>query len=254
MNQEERLISILNYLELHKTINIKQICEKFNVSRDTARRDIVNLTNQNLVTRTYGGIAIPSFHKQIEDYQERLQIEPFSKNLLGQAAANMINDSDLVYLDISTTVNFIPQYLESKEVTVVTNSIDCVYELVQSDKATIHILGGIVNKSSRHVSGYSAIEKLSDFNFNKVFIGTAGITEDGIYYGFEEDIYFKRELIKNANHVILLADYTKFNKHHKYKGLPYNSIHTIITDKTLPDNLNKVISKNGIEIKVVNKE
>ncbi|SFM22455.1 DeoR-like helix-turn-helix domain-containing protein [Bacillus sp. 5mfcol3.1] len=142
MNQEERLIRVLNYLQTHKTMNIKQMCEIFHISRDNARRDIVKIPNNKAIVRTYGGVALATVHKKIDTYQERSQTELEKKKSIGMKAANLIENNDMIYLDVSTTVNFVAQHLQSKNVTLVTNSIDSAYMLAQSEDATIHLLGG----------------------------------------------------------------------------------------------------------------
>ena len=71
MNQEERLIKIMEYLNEHRTMSLKIMCELFQVSRDTARRDIVKLTNETTIVRTHGGVALSSFHHKISDYVNR---------------------------------------------------------------------------------------------------------------------------------------------------------------------------------------
>ncbi|MED3550246.1 DeoR/GlpR family DNA-binding transcription regulator [Cytobacillus praedii] len=254
MNQEERLIRILNYLESHKTMNIKQMCETFNISRDTARRDIVKLSTNKAVVRTYGGVSLASFHKKIDNYQMRSQTEFEMKKLIGKKAANMIADDELIYLDVSTTVNFIAQSIQPKPVTIVTNSIDTAYMLAQTEDTKIQLLGGTLNKSSRHLTGYSTIEKLKDYHFNKVFIGAAGITENGLYYAFEEDIHFKRELIKHTDQVILLSDHSKYNRRQNYRALTFESIDTFITNEVPPQDLNNVLDKYGVEVLIASKD
>ncbi|PHD39202.1 DeoR family transcriptional regulator, partial [Bacillus toyonensis] len=114
------------------------------------------------------------FHKKIDTYQVRSQTELETKKSIGMKAANIIANNDMIYLDVSTTVNFIAQHLQSKNVTIVTNSIDTAYMLAQSEDTTIHLLGGTLNKVSRHTTGTSTTEKLKDYHFDKVFIGTAG--------------------------------------------------------------------------------
>ncbi|SFM22427.1 hypothetical protein SAMN04488573_11333 [Bacillus sp. 5mfcol3.1] len=81
---------------------------------------------------------------------------------------------------------------------------------------------GALNKNSRHTTE-ATTEKLKDYHFHKAFIGIAGITEDGIYYGFEEDIYFKRELIKHA-------------------------------DQIMPNDLYNTLKENGVEIVIASEE
>jgi DeoR family transcriptional regulator, carbon catabolite repression regulator len=254
MNQEERLIHILSYLESHKTMNIKQMCEKFYISRDTARRDIVKLSQNKAVVRTYGGVSLASFYKKIDNYQERSQTEFEMKKLIGKKAENIIAGDEIIYLDVSTTVNFIAQSLQSKPVTVVTNSIDTAYMLAQSEGTKIQLLGGTLNKSTRHLTGYSTIEKLKDYHFNKVFIGAAGITENGLYYALEEDIHFKRELIKHTDQVILLADHSKYDHRQNYRALTFESIDTFITNEVPPNDLYKVMDKYGVEVIIASKD
>lgn len=248
MNQEERLMRIFDYLEINKTMNIKQMCEMFNVSRDTARRDIVKLSQHKEIIRIYGGISLSSYHKKLGAYQERIHMESEAKQSIGTAAAGLVNDNDMIFLDSSTTVSVVAQYLKAKNITVVTNSIDIAYTLAQSKDINVHLLGGSLNKVSRHISGYSTIEQIKNFFFDKVFIGAGGIMPDGIYYVYEEDIYFKRELIKYANQVILVADHTKYNQRQSYKVLNYQSIDTFITNQIIPKELLDQLDENGVEV------
>lgn len=248
MNQEERLVRIINYLESNKTMSIKTMCELFEISRDTARRDIVKLSQNKSVVRSYGGISLATFQKKYENYQNRSQEDIAHKKSIGTAAAKMILEHEMIYLDVSTTVNFIAQSIDSKPVTIVTNSIDTAYVSAQSNDAIVHLLGGTLNKSSRHLSGYSTIEKLKDFHFNKVFLSAAGVTDKGLYYLFEEDIHFKRELIKHADQVILLVDQSKFGQQQKYYALALDAIDTLITNDEPPAELQKALITNGVQI------
>jgi len=50
----------------------QEIMDYFHISRDTARRDIVRLVNENLAVRTHGGITLNDVH-QIGSYQIRKQ-------------------------------------------------------------------------------------------------------------------------------------------------------------------------------------
>lgn len=72
MYQEERIYKILEILKDKKTMTNQEIMDQFHVSRDTARRDIVRLVNENLAIRTHGGITLNNVH-QIGSYQIRKQ-------------------------------------------------------------------------------------------------------------------------------------------------------------------------------------
>ncbi|NMA12547.1 MAG: DeoR/GlpR transcriptional regulator [Chloroflexi bacterium] len=55
----ERQICILDILDKNRIIKISEIVKTFNVSNETARRDLEFLQDQNLVKRIYGG-AVPA--------------------------------------------------------------------------------------------------------------------------------------------------------------------------------------------------
>lgn len=61
--QEERIYKILEILKAKKTMTNQEIMDQFHISRDTARRDIVRLVNENLAVRTHGGITLNDVHK-----------------------------------------------------------------------------------------------------------------------------------------------------------------------------------------------
>lgn len=62
MYQEERLIGVIEYLKKQRRITIDQMCEMFDISRDTARRDLVKLEERRAIVRTRGGAILPKTH------------------------------------------------------------------------------------------------------------------------------------------------------------------------------------------------
>lgn len=60
MYQEERMQLIMDHLANSGRISIEEICSIFEVSRDTARRDLIKLEDQDLIVRTRGGALLPS--------------------------------------------------------------------------------------------------------------------------------------------------------------------------------------------------
>ncbi|REK74375.1 hypothetical protein DX130_17790 [Paenibacillus paeoniae] len=84
---------------------------------------------------------------------------------IGQFAANRVGNNEMIYLDVSTTIHAIAPFLEEKEISIVTNSIDIAFTLSHFEHITMHFLGGTFNKSSRHMTGFDALEKLQDYHF-----------------------------------------------------------------------------------------
>ena len=102
MFQEERLFSILEYLKSNKRISVDLICELYEVSRDTARRDMVKFEEQGSIVRTRGGAILPTLSKEVGNYDQRLQEESSSKLTIGKTAAALVQDGDYLMMDAST--------------------------------------------------------------------------------------------------------------------------------------------------------
>lgn len=73
MAQEQRLVDIVSYLNKHQKITVDEICTLFHVSRDTARRDLVKLEEEQAIIRTRGGALLPKIHRKVDNYHNRLK-------------------------------------------------------------------------------------------------------------------------------------------------------------------------------------
>jgi DeoR family transcriptional regulator, carbon catabolite repression regulator len=252
MYQEERLVSIINYLKKNSRISVEEICHLFGVSRDTARRDLVKLEEQKAIIRTRGGAIFPSAHNEIKDYTKRLKTVSNEKRMIGKKAASIINSGDRIILDASTTVQACAEQIESAECTIITNSINQAEALSVKPGVKIHLLGGELHKEHRFLYGSSVIEKLSHYYVDKVFIGVVGISEHGLTIAHEEDGMVKRKMMQRAKRVIVLADHTKIGVTDFYQFAEIHDIDLCITDKTPSKQFRELLANNNVDLLIVN--
>ncbi|NTL99125.1 DeoR/GlpR transcriptional regulator [Enterococcus faecium] len=249
MNQKKRLQSILMQLETNKTLSLKEVMALTGVSRDTARRDIVKLVDKGVAQRTYGGIASIESFKQLDNYLKRGSEQSKEKRQLALAASKMIEEHQTVYLDVSTTISFVPQFLtDIEKAFLVTNSIDIADQLLRSTNSKIRMLGGNLDKEKRCIVGTHPLKEIEQYKFDFSFIGAVGINNDGVYYGYEEDLDFKTKLREKSTNLVLLVDSSKINRAHNFKVFDYEDIDILITTKQLPNNLLNPIKKAGVII------
>jgi DeoR/GlpR family transcriptional regulator of sugar metabolism len=238
----------MEHLEKRESMTVNDICDIFHISRDTARRDIVKLTEQGAVIRTHGGIALTKFVRKLNQYSERQNNEAEIKQKLGEYAATFVKEDELIFLDVSTTVKCMIPYLEVKSLKVVTQSLDNAWVLIENPNIQTYLLGGFISPETRHLMSYDSLKKLADYRFTKIFLSAVGISREGIYYYHEDDVYFKRELMKRAEQVILVADHTKFEKCSFFKVLDFQAISTMITDQSPSEELQECIENAGVEL------
>ncbi|UOQ46366.1 DeoR/GlpR family DNA-binding transcription regulator [Halobacillus salinarum] len=254
MYQEERLIEIIHYLKEHQRISVDDICEQFDVSRDTARRDLVKLEEQKAIVRTRGGAILPAAHKEIKDYRHRLHTVSAEKRQIGRKAASLIKNGDTLILDASTTVQACADQMEEIPCTVMTNSINLAEILSHKSDINIELLGGHLHKEHRFLYGTSVVDKLSHYFVDQAFVGVVGISEHGLTIAHEEDGMVKRKMIQQAKQVIVLADHTKIGVTEYFQYAELKDVDLLITDRIPTAAFQQALKEQNVELLVTEEE
>lgn len=249
MYQEERLVSILDYLKAHQSMSVNEICAHFQISRDTARRDIVRLTEQGAAIRTHGGIALPDLQNTVLAYRERLQTFSGEKMRIGSMALSLIHEKGHYFFDTSTTVSCMARQLDI-EVTVYTHSLDIAEILSNQTRSTVFLFGGALNKANRYLFDIESAGQLERIHFDCAFLGAAAITEDGFYYEDKDDAFIKGTVASRSDKTVVLADSKKFTKRSRFKGLDWENADTLITNERPPAPFIHSESMRGTELMI----
>lgn len=212
MLTEERHQAILHLLDQQSIVKSQELATLLNASESTIRRDLKELEEAKLLERVHGGA------KQIlnlgfeQDMTEKSVKNIQKKQAIASLAAQFVHDDDVIYLDAgSTTLEMLP-FLIGKKITVVTNSVHHAAKLGDLNINTI-ILGGSIKLSTKAIVGAVALDQLSHFRFNKVFMGMNGAhLEFGLTTPDPEEAALKRLAITQTEEAYVLIDQTKLNK------------------------------------------
>ena len=234
-------------LNEHNYMSIHDICEMFNVSRDTARRDILKLIDQGIAIRTHGGVSLPVLKNTIKEYRERIEAYSEEKKSIAKKALEFIEEDKHYFFDVSTIVSFLAQEI-NKSIWVLTHSLDNIEILSEKENISVHSIGGCLNKKNRFFYKADWVNYIEGIRFDTAVLGAAAITEDGIYYVDEEDALIKQAAVKKADTVIVLAEYEKFKCLSYYKGVNWEQIDVIITDKMPPSVFVDIIESYDIKL------
>ena len=238
----ERRMNTVKVVNMHKTATVAEIAEWVGASPATVRRDLAWLDEQGLIIRTRGGATATDYSSQailrgfVPAYEQRLNEYVEEKRSIGQCAAEHIHDGETIILDASSTNHYILPYLTKKrDLTVLTNSLYISKELMKiaetNPSLTVICSGGTLFMRSHSFIGMIAEQALSQFYVDKAFIGLRGISlQHGLTSPFPEEIPVKRQMIRCAQQVFILADHTKFNLTLASLIAPLNVVHTLITD------------------------
>lgn len=245
MLQRERLQRIMEMLKIKPEISLEEIIADFNVSRDTARRDLVKLEETGVIVRIKGG-GISSKSHQVASYRRREMTR--AKERIAKAASVFIHDKDTILFDTSTTVELVARHIGERNVTAVTNSIDIITALGENQHVTLYALGGKFNPFHRNFVGSHTTEELRTYHVDTVFLGACGLGKYGLTSPDEEEAYVKKGMIHAASQVILVTDHSKFQKEFLHTIESLQSIHVVITDEAPPVELQEKLDIYDVEL------
>lgn len=248
MFKEQRQSMIRRLVDKNGSVKTRELCEIFNISRQTIRSDIDLLDYEGKVKKVYGG-AIKISKTEEPSADDRKAKFRDEKKAIGKAASKYVKEGDTIFLDVSTTVNHMVPYLQGfKSLYVITNSIESAYLLKSNPNIRIFMVGGEVRVRDLACGGAQTIETLKDIYVDKSFFGLGGVS---IQAGFTDyhitDSEVRRTVIQNSSQTFALFDKSKVNIVKIAKFADIDDIDLLIsyniTDENFLEHLNDIGTK-----------
>ena len=227
----DRWIEISEYLKEKKYASVEELMEKFQLSRSTLRRTLIAMEEKNLLKRVRGGAEIIEDTNSVIslDFQSIFNTKKEEKIKIAEKAAQLIEDNDVIFIDSGSTCYYMIDYINAKNITVVTNGILHIQKLMAKGINT-YILGGYAKPEQNLIIGEDIVSKIKVMNFDLAFLGTMGIdSKSGFTTELLNDGEVKRAVINSADRCFILADKTKFNMRRFYTYGEFSEA-TVITD------------------------
>ncbi|MBC7811628.1 MAG: DeoR/GlpR transcriptional regulator [Burkholderiales bacterium] len=237
MLTSQRKQYILDMLRRDGQVIAKQVSQDLRLSEDTIRRDLRELAQEGLLQRVHGG-ALPA-SPAVVDFTAREVLSITAKQVIGYAAAYMIRDGQVVFIDGGTTaVQLVHQLPRALQATVVTHSPRVAVELVQHPSVEVILIGGRLFKHSIVAVGTAALDALAHIRADVYFMGVTGVhPEAGLSTGDLEEAYMKRAMCKQSAETYVLASREKLGAASQYIVAPLSAVTGLIVEGGLPETL-----------------
>lgn len=212
MLSEQRYEKILALLDEKKSVTVAEITELLGISESTARRDITALDKAGRLTKVFGGAVTNSgsFVTQEPTVAQKVEIRKAEKIRIARHAADLIEETDFVYLDAGTSTGYMLEFLAQKNAAFVTNAVAHAQRLAAQGNR-VFLIGGELKSSTEAVVGSLATETLSRYHFTKGFFGTNGISKsEGFTTPDVGEAQVKRTAMRQCRDRYILADSSKF--------------------------------------------
>lgn len=228
MSKSNRSQEILQLVNSRGAISVGELSEKTYASRSTIRRDLEKLEQQGLLRRHHGGAeSVLSLRPPQIIRRQRNQTE---KNIIASKAAALVAPNSTIFIDASTTAQYMIPYLSAIEhLTVYTNGADTAMRLAEARIRVICTGGELLSESMAYI-GTEAADTVRKVYFDAAFISSAGFDDHVVSDWSEEETALRRVVLEQSAKCYFLADHTKQGKRYTYIVCRTNALDKIICD------------------------
>lgn len=220
------------------SVRVSELATLLGVSDMTVRRDLDALDDAGLLNKVHGGATLRDEHSTDEPgFEAKSLRNTAEKHAIAMTAAAHVRAGSAIGITAGTTTwQLVYHLVDLPDLTVVTNSVQVadVFHHHQRSDRTVVLTGGMRTPSDALV-GPVAVTTLRSLHLDAVFMGVHGISEQA---GFTTpnllEAETNRAFVAATDHLVVLADHTKWNVTGLVSIAPLDAASELITDRGLP--------------------
>jgi DeoR family fructose operon transcriptional repressor len=232
MWSHERHQLIAEKLRLQRRIAVDGLAQELGVSRETVRRDLLDLEQAGLLRRVHGGAVLAELQPE-DPFPSRQQTRRAEKTAIARATLPLLRPGETCFIDAgSTTALLAVEMARIGGLMVITNSLD-VAQTLRSQR-TGHqtmLLGGALLPDIPGTSGEATMAELMRYSADVAIISPMGIdAQRGATNFMMQEAEIARLMIRQSRRCIMLADHSKLGLVSRIQICGSRDITTLVTD------------------------
>ncbi|MGE5591925.1 MAG: DeoR/GlpR family DNA-binding transcription regulator [Bacillota bacterium] len=253
LNAGARRAQIVQWLQDHGQVQVRDLADFLGVSEMTVRRDLEYLAREGTLIRTYGGALPTSGLNREQPYASKAGEHTGEKERIARYAASLVKDGDTVLLDAGSTTLALARALRGrKDLLVFTVDLKIALELCDEPGIRVIVLGGTAQPEVYTLLGPLVEQNLRGLTTDWAFLGTSAVdAEKGLTTPTLEKVPVKLAILQAGRRAVLLADASKFGRRGTFQICPLSALSQIITDRSLDDEMAEAVREGGVDLEQV---
>lgn len=238
MSQTFRHPEILDIARRDGKVTVEGLAAHFDVTLQTIRRDLTDLSVAGRLERVHGGAVLPSGTTNIE-YEERRLLNAEAKSAIAARCAAAIPNDISLFLGIGSSTEAVARaLLAHARLMVVTNNINVANILEANTGCEVILTGGQLRRSDGGLVGNLAAESIRQFKFDLAVIGCSALDDEGDLLDFDmQEIGVNQTVLRQSRKAFLVADASKFRRTAPVRIASLAEIDVFFTDRRVSDAL-----------------
>ncbi len=248
MLKQERQAYILRQLDLHNRVLSSSLSSEMNVSEDTIRRDLQELSDSGRIIKVHGGALSRSFNN-FYDHQSPIYSRP-GKKIIARKTASLIKDGMFVLSSGGTTIQEMARALSPKlKATFITGSIPAAIEYMHHPGIDVILIGDKLSKHAKITVGGDAIARIRQIRADLCILGINAIdVKHGVTDNDWDVVQIKKAMIESAEKVICVSILEKTNSYQPIQICALDEIDILITESDPENPVLKPYKDAGIRV------
>lgn len=237
MLQEERLQRLRSLLASCQQIKTDRIVTDLGVSRETVRRDVLELEALGELRRVHGGVIATASTPE-PPIDERVGIRLKEKRAIARAAARLPASGETLFLEGgSTTVLALAEELASLSgLTIITNSFDIALTLAKTNGSAqprhdVIMLGGRPGSGVAATYGEMTVGEIYRHSADWAFLSPVGLHPVQGASSYEHhEAAIARAMVRQARRTAILSDHSKIGNISRVNFCAIEEIDVLVVD------------------------
>ncbi|MDB5202816.1 MAG: DeoR/GlpR transcriptional regulator [Ferruginibacter sp.] len=248
MLKKERQAYILHQVNLHNKVLSNTLSSEIEVSEDTIRRDLHELSEHGKLIKVHGGALSHSFNKIA--YPSSRVYAQNNKRIIAEKAVSLIKDGMFVLTGGGTTIIELARCIPpSLSATFISGSIPAIVEYMHHPSIDVIVLGDKLSKTSKITIGADALSRIKSIKADLCFLGINAIhLNHGITDNDWDVVQLKQQMIASSQKTVCLTISEKINSLQPIHVCDVLKIDTLITELDPGDPLLQPYVEAGINV------
>jgi DeoR family ulaG and ulaABCDEF operon transcriptional repressor len=171
-----------------------------------------------------------------------------NKRLIAERAVELCEDDEAIIINGGSSTFMMGEYLADRQLSILTNSFVLAQYLADNSTNQVTVPGGEIYRKQGIILSAFENDTIQQYHASKMFMGTPGISEQGVTESDPLLIRAEQKLRNQADKLIVLADSSKLGRRSNFIFTPLSDVDTLITDSNADPQIVRHFEAQGVEV------
>jgi DeoR family ulaG and ulaABCDEF operon transcriptional repressor len=256
MLEKQRQQLILDILAAQQFASVRALSSQLDASEATIRRDITKMAANGQLNKIRGGAEVigdPAGqarrpHVEGSIFLADKERHASNKRKIAEKAVELCEDDEAIIINGGSSTYMMGEFLIDRQLSVLTNSFVLAQYLSENSTNQVTVPGGEIYRKQGIILSAFENDTIQHYHGNKMFMGTPGISEQGVTESDPLLIRAEQKLRNQSDKLIVLADSSKLGKRANFIFTPLSDVDVLITDSNADPEIVRSFEAQGVEV------